>query len=91
LLWAGEAKERRHGGTMTPEQCRAACRLQNWSQDDLAKASRVPVEIVAMFEDGELAGMIDCQVAMREALESAWRWLFPTERYGGEGVGSPAR
>jgi ribosome-binding protein aMBF1 (putative translation factor) len=67
---------------MTPEQCRAARELLNWSQDDLAKASRVPVEIVAMFEDGKLAGMMDCQAAMREALKPVWHWLSVADRRG---------
>jgi ribosome-binding protein aMBF1 (putative translation factor) len=65
---------------VTPEQCRAARELLNWSQDDLAEASRVPVEIVAMFEDGKLAGIVDCQVAMREALKPAWHWPAVTSR-----------
>jgi ribosome-binding protein aMBF1 (putative translation factor) len=59
---------------VTPGQCRAARELLNWSQDDLAEASRVPVEIVAMFEEGKLTGVVDCQVAMQEALEPAWHW-----------------
>jgi ribosome-binding protein aMBF1 (putative translation factor) len=59
---------------VTPDQCRAARELLNWSQDDLAQISRVPVEIVAMFEDGKLAGIADCQIAMHEALGPAWHW-----------------
>ena len=55
---------------MTPEQCRAARERLSWSQEDLARAAQVPPEIVAMFEVSELVGMMDCQVAMREALES---------------------
>jgi hypothetical protein len=55
---------------MRAEQCRQARALLNWSQQELAGASRVPVEIVAMFEAGHLVGMMDCQVAMREAFES---------------------
>ena len=55
---------------MTPDQSREARKLLNWSQDDLARASRIPTEIVAIFEAGELVGMMDCQVAMRETLES---------------------
>ena len=55
---------------MTPWQCRDARQLLKWSQDDLAAASRVPAEIVAMFEDGKLVGMMDLQVLMRSALEA---------------------
>jgi len=55
---------------MTPEQCSEARKLLSWSQDALATASRVHVEIVAMFEESELVGMMDCQVAMRKALEA---------------------
>jgi hypothetical protein len=47
---------------MTPEQCRQARERLAWSQQDLAKAARV--------EAGEPVGMMDCQVAMRETLES---------------------
>jgi transcriptional regulator with XRE-family HTH domain len=66
--------------TMTPEECRAARELLNWSQEDLAKASRISVEIVAMFEEGKLAGLMDCQAAMREALEPVWPWLTSRAR-----------
>lgn len=50
--------------------CRDARALLKWSHEDLAQAAGVPAEIVAMFEDGTLVGMMDCQVAMRNALEA---------------------
>ena len=56
---------------MTPWQCRDARELLKWSQEDLATASRVPAEIVAMFEDGTLVGMMDLQVKLRVTLEAA--------------------
>ena len=55
---------------MTPWQCRDARNLLKWSQDDLAGASRVPADIVAMFEDDKLVGMMDLQVKMRVTLEA---------------------
>ena len=55
---------------MSPSQCREARERLNWSHDDLANASRVPAEIVAMFEAGDLVGMMDLQVKMRDALEA---------------------
>jgi hypothetical protein len=55
---------------LTPGQCREARERLNWSHADLASAANVPAEIVAMFESDELVGMMDCQTAMREALES---------------------
>ena len=33
-------------------------------------ASRVPTEIISMFENGKLVGMMDLQVAMLNALEA---------------------
>jgi hypothetical protein len=68
LLQAFFLKKRR--APMKAEQCRQARARLNWSPEDLARASRVPVEIIAMFEAGDLVGMMDCQVAMREALEA---------------------
>ena len=56
---------------MTPEQCRDARGLLKWSHDDMACASDVPAEIIAMFEGGALVGMMDLQVRMRHALEVA--------------------
>jgi hypothetical protein len=55
---------------MSPEQCSEARYLLKWSRRDLAATAGVPVELVAQFEDGELVGLMDCEVAMREALES---------------------
>jgi hypothetical protein len=55
---------------MTPGQCREARERLKWSHADLARAAKVPAEIVAMFESDELVGMMNCQTAMREALEA---------------------
>ena len=55
---------------MTPWQCRDARNLLKWSQEDLAAASRVPVEIVANFEAGELVGMLHLQLRMRDEMEA---------------------
>ena len=56
---------------MTPEQCREARRLLTWSIDEMAAGSHVPAEIIALFEAGDLVGMMDLQVRMRNALEAA--------------------
>ena len=55
---------------MTPWQCRDARNLLKWSQEDFGRDAGLPAEIVAMFEDGTLVGMLDCQDAMRNMLEA---------------------
>jgi DNA-binding XRE family transcriptional regulator len=44
---------------VTRGQCREARDRLQWTQADLATAASVPAEIVAMFEDNELVGMMD--------------------------------
>jgi len=56
---------------MVAGEYREARGLLNWSHDDMAGASDVPAEIIAMFEGGALVGMMDLQVRMRHALEVA--------------------
>jgi transcriptional regulator with XRE-family HTH domain len=38
---------------LTPEQCRAARALLNWSQDELAAVSQVAKATIALFELGK--------------------------------------
>lgn len=41
--------------SITPDQCRAARALLNWSQDQLAEAATVQQRTIARYESGEVA------------------------------------
>jgi hypothetical protein len=57
---------------MSPDQCREARGLLQWSQHDLAAAADVPPWFVIAFEDGDSpASLADHEVDLREALEAA--------------------
>lgn len=55
---------------MIPEQCRAARGWLDWSQDELAKRSRVSLSTVRDFEKGRRVPIANNLRAMREALEA---------------------
>lgn len=55
---------------MTPEQCRAARAWLDWSQDDLASASRVSLSTVRDFEKRRRVPIANNLTAMRVALEA---------------------
>jgi transcriptional regulator with XRE-family HTH domain len=54
---------------MTPEQCRAARAMLNWSQDKLAEASKISVITVRTFELGKSKPQQSTMYLMRQALE----------------------
>jgi transcriptional regulator with XRE-family HTH domain len=56
---------------MTPEQCRAARGLKNWSQSKLAGEARVGDSTVRNFEAGRSSPVANNLSAMRSALEAA--------------------
>jgi transcriptional regulator with XRE-family HTH domain len=56
---------------LTKEQCRAARALLGWSQDDLAKESKVAKKTIADFERGERSPYPRTLADIRKALESA--------------------
>lgn len=70
---------------MTPEQCRAARALLDWSQDDLAKRSQVAARTMRYFEKGERELIPASLAALRRALEVAGVEFIP-EDGGGPGV-----
>jgi transcriptional regulator with XRE-family HTH domain len=70
---------------MTPEQCRAGRALLNWSQDELARRSRVAARTVRYFEKGLRDPMADNRAALQRALEDAGL-EFIAENGGGPGV-----
>jgi predicted transcriptional regulator len=55
---------------MSPEQCRAARGWLAWSQDDLARAARVPLSSVYDFENGHPVPGTSYLNAMRSAFEN---------------------
>ncbi len=57
--------------SMTPEQCKQARGLLNWSRADLAEAAELPVLVVEMFEADELVGLPSCEIAMRDVFSAA--------------------
>jgi predicted transcriptional regulator len=57
--------------TVTPEQCRAARAMLNWSQKDLAKAADVGLSTISRLETEELTPHASNLAAIRAALETA--------------------
>lgn len=56
---------------MTPEQCRAARGLLNWTQSDLAGAANVGLSTVRSLEKGTHTPIANNLAAMTSALQSA--------------------
>lgn len=69
----------------TAEQCRAARALLNWSQAQLAEASKVGLSTIGNFEAGRSTLMAANVEALRRAFEAADIMLIE-ENGGGEGV-----
>ena len=70
---------------ITPEQCRAARGLLNWTQPTLAKAAGLTRETIAYFETKAKVPYPRNQQAIREALEKAGI-EFIEENGGGAGL-----
>ena len=71
--------------TITPEQCRAARALLNWSQPDLAEATGLTRGTIANLERGAHTPHPSNLAAIRAALEAAGVEFIP-ENGGGPGV-----
>lgn len=56
---------------ITPEQCRAARALLNWSQPDLSKTSGIGRSTISRFESSEHIPHASNLAAIRTALENA--------------------
>ena len=70
---------------MTPEQCRAARALLNWSQEQLQAGASVARKTLADFEAGKRQPYPRTLEAIRAALEAAGV-EFIAENGGGPGV-----
>jgi transcriptional regulator with XRE-family HTH domain len=70
---------------MTPEQCRAARALLDWSQEDLAQRSRLAARTVRYFEKDMRESRPANLAALQKALERAGV-VFIAENGGGPGV-----
>jgi transcriptional regulator with XRE-family HTH domain len=57
--------------SLTPSQCRAARALLNWSQGELAEASKVATKTIANFELGKRRPYDRTLDDLRSALEAA--------------------
>ena len=55
---------------MSPEQCRAARALLDWSQEELAKSSRVSLSTVRDFEKKRREPIKNNFAAIKQALEN---------------------
>jgi DNA-binding transcriptional regulator YiaG len=55
---------------MTPEQCRAARAMLNWSQDKLAELAHISVITVRTFEGGKSKPQPSTMHLMRQAFEA---------------------
>jgi transcriptional regulator with XRE-family HTH domain len=70
---------------ITPEQCRAARGLVNWSQYDLEAQAKVAQKTIADFEQAKREPRSDTLERIRAALEKAGV-EFIEENGGGPGV-----
>jgi len=70
---------------ISPEQCRAARGLLNWSQYDLEKQAKVAQKTIANFELGNRSPRADTLTKLRATLERAGVEFIP-ENGGGVGV-----
>lgn len=71
---------------LTPEQCRAARALLDWTQDDLAEQAGVSRGTVRGFEGGLHGLQRGTAAAIRGALEAAGVVLLDADAQGGPGV-----
>lgn len=70
---------------VTAPQSRAGRALVGWSVADLAEAAAMPADRITRFEADAEQPDLDCQHAIRRALEAAGVLFLPEQ--GGEGVG----
>lgn len=75
----------RNPTTITPDQCRAARALLNWSMEDLAKKAERGTNTIRHFEAGRQEPSQETLDAFRTALERAGVEFIP-ENGGGAGV-----
>ena len=69
-----------------PSQCRAARGLLDWTQAELAAASRVGISTVRRFEQGQQIPIRNNLAAIRGALEKAGVKIITAGKGGGPGV-----
>jgi len=70
---------------ITPEQCRAARGLLDWSQQDLARAAQVGIVTVRQLEAGSIQPRRATLIVVRRTLEDAGI-EFIDENGGGPGL-----
>jgi DNA-binding XRE family transcriptional regulator len=71
---------------LTPEQCRAARALLDWTQDDLAAHAEVSRSTVRGFEGGQQGIQRATAAAIRRAFEAAEIVFLEADAAGGPGV-----
>jgi transcriptional regulator with XRE-family HTH domain len=69
----------------TPEQCRAARALLDWSQDDLSERAKIGIKTLQLFERSQRDPYARTITALRATLEKAGV-EFIAENGGGPGV-----
>lgn len=70
---------------LTPQQCRAARRLLDWSSEDLSDVTGVPVAVIAEFEEGRRVLPAATAATLRCAMEAAGAG-FVRDPFGREAV-----
>ena len=71
---------------LTPEQCRAARALLDWTQDDLATQAEVSRSTVRGFETGRHGPQRATAAAIRRALEAGGVTFLDADAQGGPGL-----
>ncbi|QQP90444.1 helix-turn-helix transcriptional regulator [Skermanella sp. TT6] len=72
--------------SLTPEQCRAARALLDWTQDELATAAEVSRSTVRGFEAGQRDMQRATMAAIRRTLEGAGVSFLDADGISGPGV-----
>jgi hypothetical protein len=71
---------------ITPAQSRAGRALVGWSVAQLAEATAIPADRIEQFEAETLSPAVDCQRAVRTALEANGVLFLPEQSSVGVGV-----
>lgn len=72
--------------TLSPDQCRAARALLDWTQDELAERAQVSRSTVRGFEGGKHELHRATEAVIRRALEDAGVLFLEGDARGGAGV-----
>ena len=71
---------------ITPDQCRAARGLLNWTQEELAFQASLGIVTIRQFEAGRIQPRKKTLEAIREAFDLSSVEILDADGHGGAGV-----